>query len=64
MILINGEKTDMDGKTLWSYLISSGYDTKRVAVELNGCIVPKSDYEKTVLSGGDKVEIVSFVGGG
>jgi len=64
MVLINGGRTAADGKNLLEYLISSGYDTKRVAVELNGDILPKTDYDKTVLSDGDKVEIVSFVGGG
>ena len=64
MVMINGEKTDVDGKNLLEYLISFGYDTKRVAVELNGDILPKADYYKTVLSDGDKIEIVSFVGGG
>ena len=64
MVLINGEKTAADGKNLLEYLVSSGYDTKRIAVELNGFILPKTDYDKTVLSDGDKIEIVSFVGGG
>ncbi len=64
MVMINGEKTDVDGKNLMVYLTTSGYDTKRVAVELNGAILPKSDYDKTVLLDGDKVEVVSFVGGG
>lgn len=64
MVLINGERTATDGKNLLEYLISSGYDTKRVAVELNGDILPKTDYDKNVLSDGDKIEIVTFVGGG
>lgn len=64
MVLINGERTATDGKNLLEYLVASGYDTKRVAVELNGAILPKTDYDKTVLSDGDKIEIVSFVGGG
>ena len=46
------------------FLLESGYDVKRVAVELNGEILPKTQYESTVLQDGDSVEIVSFVGGG
>ena len=46
------------------YLIDSGYDLMRVAVELNGEILPKSEYENTNLNDGDSVEVVSFVGGG
>jgi len=62
--MINGEKNYVDGKNLLEYMISFGYDTKRVAVEFNGNILPKSDYDKIVLSDGDRIEIVSFVGGG
>ena len=36
----------------------------RIAVEINGHIVPKSKYDTTVLNDGDTVEIVGFVGGG
>jgi len=64
VVMINGEKNYVDGKNLLEYMISFGYDTKRVAVEFNGNILPKSDYDKIVLSDGDRIEIVSFVGGG
>lgn len=37
---------------------------KRIAVELNGQIVPKSRYADTMLAEGDRVEIVGAVGGG
>lgn len=36
----------------------------RVAVELNGDIVPKAQYSDTIFKDGDSVEVVSFVGGG
>ena len=35
-----------------------------IAAELNGEIVPKQQYKDTILRSGDKLEIVSFVGGG
>ena len=41
-----------------------GYAGKRVAVERNGEIVPKSQHEATVLKDGDQIEIVVAVGGG
>jgi sulfur carrier protein len=63
-VTINGEKADVAGKTLSDYLKDVGYDIRRVAVELNGEIVLKSQYESTRLQDGDRVEIVSFVGGG
>lgn len=35
-----------------------------VAVMINGCVVPRASHESHVLSEGDKVEIVSYAGGG
>ena len=64
MVKINGEETNAAGSTLEDYIAGAGYDEKRVAVELNGGIVPKARYKDTVLSDGDSVEVVSFVGGG
>ena len=63
-VIINGEEVDAAGKALSDYLRDGGYDVRRVAVELNGEIVLKTKYESTRLQDGDKVEIVSFVGGG
>ena len=64
MVKINGESLDMAGKTLEEYLQTTSYDPKRIAVERNGDIVPRSQYSETVLIDGDSVEVVSFVGGG
>ncbi|MBQ9939913.1 MAG: sulfur carrier protein ThiS [Clostridia bacterium] len=64
MVKINGKKLNAAGKTVSEYLNSADYDLMRVAVELNGDIVPKSRYTDTVFRDGDSVEIVSFVGGG
>ena len=65
MIKVNGENVgNIAGKNVAEYLTENGYDIKRIAVELNGDILPKSQYESTVINDGDIVEIVSFVGGG
>lgn len=64
MVKINGSELDVAGKTVSEYLATTSYDPKRIAVELNEEIVPKSQYEQTVLKDGDTVEVVSFVGGG
>lgn len=64
MVRINGEELDIAGKTVAQLLSESGYDVRRVAVELNGDILPKSKFDSTVIQDGDSVEIVSFVGGG
>lgn len=63
MIAVNGEKLDFSG-TVTELLGVLGYGEKRVAVELNKNIVPKAEYENTVVSDGDRLEIVRFVGGG
>ena len=58
------------GKDQWRIAGCDGKDglgmpgSKRVAVERNGQIVPKAQYDGIVLEDDDVVEIVSFVGGG
>ena len=64
MVKINGKELNVAGKTISDYLATTNYDTKRIAVERNGDIVPKSQYDETLLQDGDNIEIVSFVGGG
>lgn len=64
MVKINGEDLVVAGQTLAQYLAGTDYDTKRIAVERNGSIVPKDQYQETVLQDGDSIEVVSFVGGG
>ena len=64
MVTINGEPVAAEGQSIADYLASVGYTVERVAVELNGAILPKTAYSQTVLSAGDEVEIVAFVGGG
>ena len=65
MIRVNGEFIEnFTDKTVSEYLAENGYDIKRVAVELNEDILPKSQYADTFLKDGDVMEVVSFVGGG
>ena len=63
MIYVNGKETE-NRKNLSVSLENSGFRRDRIAVEINGEIIKKSDYDKTVLNDGDKIEVVSFVGGG
>ncbi|EPM8362110.1 sulfur carrier protein ThiS, partial [Campylobacter jejuni] len=46
------------------YVEKMGLRVGLIALELNGKIVPKSEFENLILKKGDKAEIVSFVGGG
>lgn len=64
MVKINGKSLDVDGKTLMEYLDTANYDSRRIVIERNGEIVPKSQYSEVVLTDGDCIEVVSFVGGG
>lgn len=47
-----------------SLLLEAGYDFSRVAVMLNGDIIPRPEFEKQVVNDSDSIEVVSFVGGG
>jgi sulfur carrier protein len=65
MLKINGQEVqDAVGKTLSAWLEESGYKIQYLAVECNGEIVPKSQYDAKILADGDSLEVVSFVGGG
>lgn len=64
MVKVNGIELDIAGKTVSEYLAATSYDPKRIAVERNGDIIFKSQYDSAILENGDSLEIVSFVGGG
>ncbi len=64
MICINGNKIEKSEIKLSDYLYENNIAESRIAVEINGRILPKKQYSKTVLKDNDSVEIVSFVGGG
>ncbi|GHU40504.1 thiamine biosynthesis protein ThiS [Clostridia bacterium] len=64
MIKVNGETIDIDQLLLKDFLSQHGYAPQHIAVEINGEIVPKSQYETKLLMSGDTLEIVRFVGGG
>ncbi|MCX5591111.1 sulfur carrier protein ThiS [Alcaligenes endophyticus] len=64
-IILNGLTEAFPGIHSVAELITHlGYADKRIAVELNGEIVPKSQHASTALQDGDTIEIVVAVGGG
>lgn len=64
-IMLNGEECEIDdGLALEAMLETSGYSEKRVAVEINRQIIPRSRYNEQTLKPGDRVEIVHAIGGG
>jgi len=62
--LNGGVATVPDGATVAALLESGRLPPARVAVELNGRVLPRTEYPRVVLADGDVVEVVQFVGGG
>jgi sulfur carrier protein len=64
-LTLNGVATDAaDARTVAELVARLGLAGKRIAVEKNGEIVPRSRYADTPLARGDRLEIVGAVGGG
>ena len=64
-VVINGETRSVAPGTTVAALISAlGLGDRRVAVERNREVVPRAEHGNTVLAAGDRVELVTFVGGG
>jgi thiazole synthase len=64
-LTINGEMRDMTSAGTVTELLSTlELDARKIAIELNREIVPRSAYDATGLNDGDKIEIVHFIGGG
>jgi len=65
LIEVNGQVRNVqDGATVADLLAAMDTAGKRVAVERNGEIVPKSRHAATPLASGDRLEVVIAVGGG
>ncbi|QOR40547.1 sulfur carrier protein ThiS [Billgrantia diversa] len=64
-IQLNGEAQDLaPGLTVAQLVDSLGLSGRRIAVERNEEIVPKSEHDTTSLTDGDRIEIVHAIGGG
>ncbi len=61
---INGENVSGGGKTIAELLAQEGYRADRVAVEMNGEIVPRAEYATIIPAEDAAIEVVRFVGGG
>lgn len=62
---VNGEPREFDAPMTVSSLVETlGLDARKVAIERNLEIVPRSAYALTMVAEGDRLEIVNFVGGG
>jgi sulfur carrier protein len=64
-LTVNGESRSFDNVADVAGLVAAlGLDARKVAVERNLEIVPRSAYGRTPLADGDRIEIVHFIGGG
>ena len=64
-VTVNSEPQEIPAGAIVAVLLAQiGFDIRKVAVELNLEIVPRSTYGATPLAAGDQLEIVHFIGGG
>ena len=64
-LTVNGEERSFEAIGVIADLVASlGLVARKVAVERNLEIVPRSAYGATALAEGDRIEIVHFIGGG
>lgn len=65
-LIINGKSRsfDADSFSVAQLVTNLSLEGKRLAIECNGEIVPRSQFAETLLAEGDKLEIVGAVGGG
>ena len=64
-IILNNELDDVhDGITIKELLDDKNITTKYIAIEINKKIIPKSSYHEHELREGDKIEIITAIGGG
>lgn len=63
-LILNGERRETLARGIAELIAELGLDPRKLAVERNLEIVPRSAYAATSLQDGDRIEIVAFVGGG
>jgi len=64
-IQVNGEFRELEAPLSIHDLIAVlGLRLERLAIELNGSVVRRANWEQTMLNANDRIEIVHFVGGG
>ncbi|KQY78286.1 MULTISPECIES: sulfur carrier protein ThiS [unclassified Brevundimonas] len=63
-IQVNGEVREVEAGTILALVEELGLDIRKVAVERNLEIVPRTLHGATALADGDRIELVQFVGGG
>jgi len=64
-VQLNGEATTWrSGETLQKWLEEQGKAEHRLAIEVNGSILPRTEFEQYTPSPGDRIEVIAAIGGG
>ncbi len=66
-MIVNGKEIstkDLKESTIFELLKKFNINNKMVAIEINGKVIPKSEWENIRLNEEDKIELIRFVGGG
>ena len=64
-IQLNGKKITIKSKSsVLDILKRYKLDSRKLAIERNGFIIPRANFKKTILKENDKIEVVHFIGGG
>ena len=64
-IIVNGEETSLsEDSNIQDLVAELGFTNKRIAIEVNEAIIPKSKHQSYLLESLDRVEVINAVGGG
>ena len=64
-IIVNGEEISIpEDSNIQDLVAELGYKNKRIAIEVNEAIIPKSKHRSYLLKSSDWVEVINAVGGG
>ena len=64
-IIVNGEETSLpEDSNIQDLVAELGFTNKRIAIEVNETIIPKSKHRSHLLDSLDRVEVINAVGGG
>lgn len=64
-IIVNGEEISLpEDSNIQDLITLLGYSNKRIAIEINEAIIPKSKHQSHLLESLDRVEVINAVGGG
>lgn len=64
MVTVNGNEVAYQGYSVAEMIQALNLDRRRIVVEINEVIISQDMYDQQLLTSGDRVEVVGFVGGG